>query len=490
MSSTQKNDDKSLKIVDIKSADFVGYSSPHDAELESTLLGAIIVNRDLLNLVAELLRPEVFYTENHKHIYAAIQELYNNAEPIDLRTVVNQLRKNGKLEQVGGSFYVASLTTQIGTGAAVEYYARVILEFSMRRDLIFKCIEIQKASYDNTKDIFDVLDQAESAIFEITNSNLKTSYEDMGSLMLTALKQIEENKNKGSGLTGVPSGLTELDKITSGWQKSDLVIVAARPGMGKTAFVLSAVRNAAVDHSKPVGMFSLEMSSIQLVNRLISSEAEISNEFIKRGTLENYEWEKIIKKTSSLSKAPIYIDDTPAISIFELKAKCRRLKAKYNVELIVIDYLQLMSGDNSKKNTSREQEIASISRSLKNIAKELNIPIICLSQLSRAVESRGGNKRPQLSDLRESGAIEQDADMVLLLYRPEYYGITEDEMGNPTNGLSEVIIAKHRNGSLSTVNIQYHSEFTRFSDRDQSTSYDYSFREEKNHTHSSKMNDF
>ena len=284
--------------------------------------------------------------------------------------------------------------------------------------------------------------------------------------MVQAIQDLEERKNHKDELTGVPSGFTALDRVTSGWQKSDLVIIAARPGMGKTAFVVSALRNASVDFNRPVAIFSLEMASVQLVNRLISAEAELEGEKIKRGNLMEHEWHQLVNKTKKLSTAPLFIDDTPAISILELRAKCRRLKAQHNIELIVIDYLQLMSGDSGSGN--REQEIASISRALKGIAKELEVPVIALSQLSRAVETRGGEKRPQLSDLRESGSIEQDADIVMFLYRPEYYKITEDENGNPTQGMAEVIIAKHRNGSLENVPLKFIGRYTKFSDFDTS----------------------
>jgi replicative DNA helicase len=342
----------------------------------------------------------------------------------------------------------------------------VITEMAIKRALISVASEIQHDAYEDTTDVFHLLDKTESSLFEISESNIRKNYENMRSLMAQAIDELQERKNHKDGLTGVPSGFTALDRMTSGWQRSDLIIIAARPGMGKTAFVVSALRNAAVEFNQPVAIFSLEMSSVQLVNRLISAEAELESEKIKKGNLAEYEWQQLIHKTNKLSEAPIYIDDTPALSILELRAKCRRLKAQHDVQLVVIDYLQLMSGDASKGGGNREQEIASISRALKGIAKELNIPVIALSQLSRAVETRGGDKRPQLSDLRESGSIEQDADMVMFLYRPEYYGITEDDQGMPTQGTGEVIIAKHRNGSLDTVALKFIGKFTKFADLD------------------------
>lgn len=491
ITNTNKGELSGSKVIDLRSSnEYSGNISPHAVDLEASVLGAIILERDALSFVVDILRIETFYIEANQEIYKAILELFHNSDPVDIRTVVNQLRKNGKLEFVGGAYYLASLTSQVTSASNIEYHSRALVEFSIRRDIISTSTTIQRKAYDNTTDVFDLLDTAEQSLFEITNSNIRKSYQDMSALLLDAVKQIESRRNREDGLTGVPTGFSALDRMTSGWQKSDLVIVAARPGMGKTAFILSALRNAAVDHECPVAIFSLEMSSIQLVNRLISAEAELDNENIKKGKLDQSEWERLMKKTALLSKAPIYIDDTPALSIFELRAKCRRLKSKFNVQLIVVDYLQLMCGESIKRASNREQEIASISRALKNIAKELNTPIIALSQLSRAVEMRGGSKKPQLSDLRESGSIEQDADMVMLLYRPEYYGITEDENGNSIVGTAEVIIAKHRNGALGTVGLKYISNYTKFADLDAFDFNDSATRKKESVTHYSKMNDF
>ncbi|MCA6073367.1 replicative DNA helicase [Fulvivirga sedimenti] len=444
----------------------LGKLPPQAVDMEEAVLGALMLEKDALSTVIDILKPESFYLDIHKEIYSAIVILFNNSEPIDMRTVVNQLRKNGKLEFVGGAYYIAELTSKVSSAANIEYHARVITEMAIKRALIQVASEIHHDAYEDTTDVFHLLDKTESSLFEISEANIRKNYENMRALMAQAIDELQERKNHKDGLTGVPSGFTALDRLTSGWQKSDLVIIAARPGMGKTAFVVSALRNAAVEFDMPVAIFSLEMSSVQLVNRLISAEAELESEKIKKGNLAEYEWQQLIHKTSKLSEAPIFIDDTPALSILELRAKCRRLKAQHDVQLVVIDYLQLMSGDSSKGGGNREQEIASISRALKGIAKELNIPVIALSQLSRAVETRGGDKRPQLSDLRESGSIEQDADMVMFLYRPEYYGITEDENGMPTQGVGDVIIAKHRNGSLDTVSLKFIGKFTKFSDLD------------------------
>jgi replicative DNA helicase len=334
---------------------------------------------------------------------------------------------------------------------------------AIKRDLIQIASQVHHDAYEDTTDVFDLLDKTEQSIFQISDSNLRKNYDNMKSLMFRAIQELQEKKNHKDGLTGIPSGFSRLDRVTSGWQKSDLVIIAARPGMGKTAFIVSALRNAAVDFNHPVAIFSLEMASLQLVNRLISAEAELESEKIKKGNLAEFEWQQLVHKTNRLSSAPIFIDDTPALSILELRAKCRRLKAEHNIQLIVIDYLQLMKGD---AGGNREQEIASISRALKGIAKELNVPVIALSQLSRGVETRGGDKRPQLSDLRESGSIEQDADIVMFLYRPEYYKITELEDGTPAQGMAEVIISKHRNGSLENVRLKFIGKYTKFADYD------------------------
>ena len=442
-----------------------GKMPPQAIDLEETVLGALMLEKYALTAIIDILKPESFYKEPHQEIYRAIVQLFNNAEPIDLRTVVNQLRKSGKLAFVGGAYYISSLTTHVSSAANIEFHARAVVEYAIKRTLITVATEIQQSAYDDTTDVFVLLDRSEQALFEVSESNIRKNYTNMRSLMGEALRDLETKRKHKDGLTGIPSGFTALDRITSGWQSSDLVIVAGRPGMGKTAFMLSALRNAAVDHNHPVAIFSLEMASLQLANRLISAEAELEAEKIKKGNLADYEWEQLIHKTSQLSSAPIYIDDTPALSIFELRAKCRRLKAKHDIQVIIIDYLQLMSGEmNRQTSGNREQEIASISRALKGIAKELNVAVIATSQLSRAVETRGGNKRPQLSDLRESGSIEQDADMVLFLYRPEYYGLTEDDDGNPSTGLAEIIISKHRNGSLDTVSLQFIGKYTKFID--------------------------
>ncbi|MEM6829149.1 MAG: replicative DNA helicase [Bacteroidota bacterium] len=458
---------KSRRIGLSSISESLGKLPPQAVEIEEAVLGALMLERDALSNVIDILHPESFYKEAHQDIYRCIVELFNDSQPIDIKTVAHQLRKAAKLELVGGAYYVAELTTKVNSAANIEYHARIIAEQSIKRELIRISSEIQKDAYEDTVDVFKLLDRAEQSLFDVSESHIRKNYDKMSSLLHQAIDEIQAKKDKQDGLTGVASGFSALDRVTSGWQPSDLVIIAARPGMGKTAFVVSALRNAAIDHDSPAAIFSLEMSSIQLVNRLISAEAELESEKIKRGDLADYEWEQIIHKTDKLSQAPIFIDDTPGLSILELRAKCRRLVAQHGVKLVIIDYLQLMSGDSSgKSGGNREQEIAQISRALKGIAKELNVPVLALSQLSRAVETRGGDKRPQLSDLRESGSIEQDADMVMFLYRPEYYGLDTDESGMPLQGLGEVIIAKHRNGRTDTVNLKFIGKYTKFMDWD------------------------
>lgn len=442
----------------------LGKLPPQALELEEAVLGALMLEKDALTTVIDLLKPQSFYKDAHQRIFKAILSLFDKSEPIDILTVTQELREQGELEFVGGAYYVSQLTTRVNSAANIEFHARVITEAAIKRDLISISSEVLGRAFEDTTDVFELLDSTEAKLFEVSESNIRKNFDDMQSLMHKAIKELEAKKSQKEGLTGVPSGFTALDRVTSGWQPSDLIILAARPAMGKTAFVVSAMRNAAVDFSKGVAIFSLEMSSIQLVNRLISAEAELDSEKIKKGNLAEYEWTQLNHKITRLSQAPIFIDDTPGLSIRELRTKCRRLKAQHDIQMVIIDYLQLMSGnaEGSKGGGNREQEIASISRALKQLAKELNVPVIALSQLSRAVETRGGDKKPMLSDLRESGSIEQDADMVIFLYRPEYYGITEDEMGNPTLGVGEVIIAKHRNGEVGSVALKFIGKYTKF----------------------------
>ena len=433
---------------------------PQAKELEEVVLGAMMVEKSAVNAVIDVLQPESFYVEAYGEVFRAIQTLFNNSEPIDLLTVTEQLRKDGKLDMLGGSHRVASLTSRVASSANVEFHARIIAQKHIQRELIRVSNAIIEKAYDETSDVFDLLDEAESKLFEVAEGNIRKSYESMSTVMRQALDDIEAARNNEDGVSGVPSGFHDLDKITGGWQRSDMVVLAARPGMGKTAFVLSMARNMAVDHDIPVAVFSLEMSAVQLVQRLISSETEINSDKFRKGNLEEHEYQQLHSRCGKLSKAPLFIDDTPGLNIFELRAKCRRLKAQHGIDMVIIDYLQLMSAGSDKGN--REQEISSISRSIKGIAKELDVPIIALSQLSRNVETRGGDKRPLLSDLRESGAIEQDADIVAFIYRAEYYGITEHPDGIDTAGLGELILAKHRHGALDTIKMKFVKNLAKF----------------------------
>lgn len=439
---------------------------PSADEMEMAVLGAIMLDKDGLAVVMEFLRPESFFNPAHQIIYATILELYESSEAIDLVSITRSLRKVQKIDLVGGTRYLARLMSKVNSASNIEYHGMVVAQMAIKRQMIKVSGQILSETFDENNDIFDVLNNTEQSFFKISEQSIKKQYLDAASVMKLTIDELESKKlnNKG-GLTGIPSGFTALDNITGGWQKTELTILAARPGMGKTAFVVSAMRNAAVDNNTPVAIFSLEMSATQLMLRMISAEAEIDSEKLRKGTLEPHEWQQLHHKLEKLGQAPIFIDDTPALSILELRAKCRRLKAQHNISMVIIDYLQLMTGDDGSGIAgNREQEIATISRSLKNLAKELDVPVISLSQLSRAVETRGGDKRPQLSDLRESGSIEQDADMVMFLYRPEYYKITEDEAGNPTDGLGELILAKNRAGSLETVKLQFIGRFTKFTD--------------------------
>jgi len=443
-----------------------GKVPPHATELEEAVLGALMLESDALNDVVEILKPESFYRLEHQKIYGAIIELFGKNEPVDILTVTSWLKKAGELDAVGGAYFVSQLTDRIASSANAEFHARIIAQKFIQRELIRVSGETYNEAFEDTTDVLDLLDKAESNLFAVAEGNLRKSYDSMSTLLKKALNEVEEAATKDGGITGVPTGFTELDKMTNGWQKSDLLIIAARPAMGKTAFVLSMARNMAVDHKRPVAFFSLEMASIQLVNRLISSESGITGDKLKKGQLDKNDWEHLHASLKQLSDAPIFIDDTAALSVFELRAKCRRLKAQHDIQMVVIDYLQLMTvGGNNKGN--REQEISMISRSLKSLAKELEIPVIALSQLSRAVETRGGTKRPMLSDLRESGAIEQDADMVMFLYRPEYYGIDISEETNlPTEGLTELIVAKHRSGATGTVPLRFVNTLAKFTNYD------------------------
>ncbi|MBF0647763.1 MULTISPECIES: replicative DNA helicase [Dysgonomonas] len=461
----------------------IGKVQPQARELEEAILGALMLEKDAYSLVSDILKPDSFYDTIHQIIYRAIVDLAVRQAPIDMLTVVEQLKKDGELETVGGPVYIAQLTEKVASAAHIEFHARIIAQKYLARELISFSSTITNKAFDETSDVDDLMQEAESKLFEISQGNVKKDVTQINPVIKEALNLLEIAANRPEGLSGLQTGFTPLDKITSGWQNSDLVIIAARPAMGKTAFVLSMAKNMAVSYGYPVALFSLEMSNVQLVNRLIVNTCEIPGEKIKNGQLLPYEWEQLDFKIKELYDAPLYIDDTPSLSVFELRTKARRLVREHGIKMIIIDYLQLMNASGMNYG-SREQEVSMISRSLKGLAKELNIPIIALSQLNRGVEGRAGaeGKRPQLSDLRESGAIEQDADMVCFIHRPEYYKILEDDKGNSLIGLAEIIIAKHRNGATGDVLLRFKSEFARFQNVDD----DYNFGAGQNF--SSKIN--
>lgn len=441
----------------------IGLLPPQALDLEETVLGALMIEKEAIYEVGEILRPETFYSDIHQIIYRAILSLSGNQHPIDLYTVAEILKRTDQLETVGGASYLAMLTDKVGSASHVEFHAKIIAQKYIQRELIKASAEIQRDSFDSSIDIEDLIDQAEGKIFKVSEGHIKRDVRESRDVIKSALEMIEIARSNPDGMNGVPSGLHELDKITSGWQPTDLIIIAARPSMGKTAFVLSMARNITVDSNKALAFFSLEMGAEQLITRLIVSESGLDGQKIKNGKLDASQWEYLQKSIKPLENAPLLIDDTPALSIFEFRSKARRLKSQYDIELIIIDYLQLMTGPSDTKG-NREQEVAAISRSLKGIAKELKIPIIALSQLNRSVEMRGGNKRPQLSDLRESGAIEQDADIVAFIHRPEYYKLTHNEEDNTPirQGTAEIIIAKHRNGPVDTAVLHFLQDRAQF----------------------------
>ena len=442
-----------------------GTVPPQAVELEEAVLGALMLERDSIIAVQEYITADTFYTEEHRLIYKAIESLSAELKPIDLYTVTERLKVRKELKKVGGAAYLAQLTQKVGSAANVEFHAKIIAQKYVQRELIRSATEIQRRSYDEDQDVTDLIGYAEGEIFKVAEGHVKRSVQNAKDILAKALAQIEEASKNTSAFNGVPSGFMALDRVTMGWQPSDLIIIAARPSMGKTAFVLSMARNMAIEHQAPVAFFSLEMSAVQLMMRLIVAETGLYSNDIKSGRLTPEQWRHLESATKPLGTAPLYVDDTPALSVFEFRSKARRLKIHNDIKVIIIDYLQLMTGSQDSKNGgNREQEVAFISRTLKAIAKELNVPMLALSQLSRATEQRGGSKRPQLSDLRESGAIEQDADIVAFIHRPEYYGMTTDENGLPTAGLAEIILAKHRNGAVCDVKLRFLKDQARFAD--------------------------
>ena len=436
---------------------------PAAVDVEVAVLGAMILSPEAVPKVLESVTPEVFFDKRNATIYSAMISLFEANEPIDTVSLFEELKKNSKLDSAGGAAYISKLAQDVSSAANVEYHSKIIVEKWILRKLIASSMDIATQAYSGTEDVFSILDAAESTIFKITEAGLKESYKGMDRAVKEAIEHIEAIHSKQLASFSVPTGFYALDDVLGGFQKSDLVIVAARPSMGKTAFALSAARNAAIDHKVPIAIFSLEMATIQLVVRLICAEAKINAHNVRTGNFKAEDGSKISRTAHRLSEAPIYIDDTPGQNVLEIRAKARRLKAEKNIGLIIIDYLQLMTA--STKTNSREQEISTISRSLKTLAKELNVPVIALSQLNRAVETRT-DKRPQLSDLRESGSIEQDADVVIFLTRPEYYGITQFADGESTEGIAEIIVAKQRNGPTGDVKLKFIKNYARFENLD------------------------
>lgn len=446
-----------LEMIGLES----GKKPPQATEIEEAVLGALLLEPNAITEVMDVLTPECFYNEANRKIFQAISGLASLHRPIDIFTVTEELKKTNDLETCGGPYYLSQLSMRIGAAAHLDYHAKILVQKYIQRELISISYQVQKNSFDDSIPVDDLLDNTQQSIFNLADRNMRRETRSVREVITDTIENIMANQNRTDGLSGVPSGYTGIDTVTLGWQASDLIIIAARPSMGKTAFVLTMARNMTVDHKVPVAFFSIEMSSEQLVKRLMISETGLAPEKIKGGRkLQEYELAQMQTRLAALTEAPLYIDDTPSLGINEFRSKARRLVASAGIKLIIIDYLQLMSGP-SELRGMREQEVAAISRSLKATAKELNVPIIALSQLSRAVETRGGNKRPQLSDLRESGAIEQDADIVMFIHRPDYYGLDED----PSQaGLAEIIIAKHRNGEVKDVQMRFRKSEVKFVD--------------------------
>ena len=444
-----------------------GHLQPQAIDIEKVVLGALMIDKDAFTVVSEIIKPETFYEARHQKIYEAVQSLNLQERPVDIMTVTEELRHKGTLEEVGGPSYIVELSSQVASSAHIEYHAHILAQTFLARQLIQFASMIETDAFDETVDVDDLMQKAEGALFEISQKNMLQDYVQIDTIVDQAHQLLLQAANREGGLTGVPSGFRKLDDITAGWQPSDLIIIAGRPAMGKTSFALSIAKNIAVDYRKPIAFFSLEMNNVQLVNRLISNVCSIPGNKILNGQLTPDEWERFDSNIRKMQGAPIYVDDTPGLSIFELRTKARRLVREHNIEVLMIDYLQLMNANGMRFN-SRQEEVSTISRSLKSLAKELNIPVLALSQLSRAVEQREGveGKRPQLSDLRESGAIEQDADMVLFVHRPEYYHILQDEKGNDLHGMAQIIIAKHRKGATGDVLLNFRGEYTRFANPD------------------------
>lgn len=490
---TNKTKRKTTQPTIIKvGANELGKLPPQALELEASVIGALMIEKDAFSSITDLLRPESFYSDQHRHIFEAVQALSAKDAPIDVLSVAEQLKLAGKLELAGGVLYLSDLTRRVASAAHVRYHAQIIAQKATARDLITAACQIEEKGYDETQDVDELVEEATAKIFEISQRAQKRDVTHIYPVITEAFERMHKASENEGNISGIPSGFTELDKITSGWQKSDLVIIAARPAMGKTAFVLSMAKNIAVDFNIPVAIFSLEMSNVQLVNRLIMNVCEIEGNKIRNGRLTKAEWDKLEHSIGILETAPIYVDDTPGLSVFELQSKARKLVKEHKIQMIIIDYLQLMNA-NGMSFGSREQEVSIISRNLKGLAKELDIPVIALSQLSRAVEKRDSSnsnvdgKKPLLSDLRESGAIEQDADMVCFIHRPEYYKLYDDGNGKDLRGLGQIIVAKHRNGATDEIWLRFIGKYTRF--QNENDAFDDNLYADVNYnTQRSKMN--
>lgn len=433
---------------------------PHADEAEESVLGAMMLDKEAVSKALQHLDYTAFYKDAHQLIFRAMMELFEEGEPIDQVSVIDRLKRMKQLDKAGGAYYITGLVEATPTSANVEHYAKIVLEKSILRKLIISATEIQSEAYEAKEAAFDILDSAEQRIFALSESRLKAGFKSFSSVLTQTFEHIDSIHQKKFHTTGVPTGIIELDDLTSGFQSGDLVILAGRPSMGKTALALSIVRNSAVEYNVPVGFFSLEMADYQLAMRLLCAEAKVDSHLVRTGKLPQDQWRRLSEQTGRLAKAPIFIDDSPALSMMEIRAKARRLKAEHNVQMVVVDYLQLIKGHKAE---SRQQEITEISRSLKALAKELSIPVLALSQLSRAVENRAGDHRPQLSDLRESGAIEQDADVVMFIYRPVVYKRRMDEeMTLEDERKAEIIVAKQRNGPTDTVHLVFIDKYARF----------------------------
>ena len=470
MAGTSKTSKRTPTTTIIKvGANEAGKLPPQAQELEDSVIGALMIEKEAYGTVADLLRPEVFYKDQNRMIYEAIRELAAKDQPIDVMTVGEKLKSQGTLEKAGGVVYLADLSRRVASAAHLRYHAEIIAKKATARDLITMAAQIEEKAYDETQDIDDLMQEAEAGIFEITQRSQKRDVTQIDPVIEEAFARMDKAAKNTGSISGIPSGFHALDKITSGWQTPDLVIIAARPAMGKTAFVLSMAKHMAVDREIPTAIFSLEMSNVQLVNRLIMNVCELEGDKIKTGKMSKADSQRLNTKINIMKGKPLYLDDTPSLSIFELRSKARKLVREHGVRIIIIDYLQLMNAQGSSFG-SREQEVSIISRGLKSLAKDLDIPIIALSQLNRGVEARQGveGKTPQLADLRESGAIEQDADMVCFIHRPEYYHLySDDKTGKDLRGLAQIIVAKHRNGATDSIWLRFRGKYAKFQNEDE-----------------------